>query len=559
MTALTPSPSFGSQAEGISTNLDNGLPWPPSWDAYLSSGQTSSQVNSTQPIDEPALSKLGVDGWGPNSTFYNRLIIDPAELDMGNLLTNQTRQIGVWNGFLSNKNLEAFQQFNSEGIAVTEPVATPYVMRPLEQLNYILSISTDGPPVIDATYTWTVDGVDYSAHAIGRRVVIWPYGPSWDSPVTETLSWLTNVLRSYDGSEQRRGLRTKPRRSFSYNFKTFRHESSRMENLLWGWQNRMYALPVWTDKAKLTSAQVAGDSLINLDTATFSFSTGGLAIMYLNNKVMEVIEIEAISSGTLSLVRPLESDWPKGAIVMPVVLGHLPTNVPLMRFTSQAVVGTLTFTLDPATNDSYIPAQEPVVVYDGLEVITRQPNWKNSLSNGFDYMFDQLDQQTGAITWDSNEDFPRITRQYSWLLNGRQKIEDFRAMLGRRLGMRNAVYVPTWHDDFKVTRDMGAGDIGLTVLDNEFRLMVGADPARNHIMIRLKNGDIFYREILGVSTDGEDSVLILDSALDQAVAKDEFKSVHLLMRSRLATDQVNLVWRSGRVVEVDTSLITILE
>ena len=560
MTVKSPSPWITEQAAGISTDLDDGLPWPHGYQGAIGALPTPADTFiNTQPIVEPAISKAAVAGMGPNSTFYNRILIDPAELELGNLLSNQSRTIGVWNGFLSASELQAFQRANSDGITVIEPVSTPYTMAALEQLNYVLNVTTDGPAVINATYTWTVDAVDYSADVSGRRVVVWPYGPSWDTPVTETLSWLTNVLRSYDGSEQRRGLRTKPRRAFSYGFKTVRQESSRLENLLWGWQNRLYALPVWTDKTKLTSDHSAGGMTVAVSTDTYSFEVGGLLTIYLNDRTMEIAEIDSVDADHVSLVRPLENSWPKGTVVMPVVLGHLPTNVPLMRMSSQAVVGTLTFTTDPVSTDPYLPTQVAPTIYDGLEVITRQPNWGSSLSNEFSYMFDQLDQQTGAITWDTTEDFPRITRSYTWLLSSRAKIKDFRSMLGRRLGMRNAMYVPTWHDDFNVARELGSADVGLYVLDNEFRLMVGDDPARNHLMIRLKNGQVFYRKIVGVSTDGTDSVLTLDSSLGQYVAKDDFKTVHLLMRSRLATDEVSLVWRSGKVAQVDTSITSVLE
>lgn len=496
---------------------------------------------------------------GVNDTFYNRILIEPAALDMGNLLSNQTRTVTVWNGYLVDKPLEALQRLNDAGITLIEPVTIPYTLRPLEQLTYVLSISTDGPTLIDATYTWTIGGVDYSATVIGRRAVIWPYPPSWDTPVTETLSWLTNVLRSYNGEEQRRGLRTKPRRSFSYAFKTFRNESARLENLLWGWQNRLYALPVWTDKSKLQINQSQGDMVISVNTDTFSFSAGALAVIYRGVSDMEVVEIDSVDTTSISLARGLEGDWPAGTTVMPVLLGHLPTRVPLLRMSSQAIIGTLTFTMDPVTNDSYIPVQATPTVYAGVEVITRQPNWANNLENSFDYLFDQLDQQTGAISWDSTEEFPRILRQYTWLLNGRAKIRDFRAMIGRRLGMRNAVYVPTWHDDFKVTREIGSADTGLSVLENEFRSMVGVDPARNRLMILLKNGQIFYREILGVSTDGTFTILNLDAPLGQDIAVDQFKTVHLLMRSRLATDDVNITWRTDHIAQVDTTFTSILE
>lgn len=492
-----------------------------------------------------------------NDTFYNHILIEPSSLEMGNLLTNQARQVIVWNGFLESRVLTGFTKDNDDGIHTAEPVDVPYTMRPLELLPYILSITTDGPPVIDASLTWTVDGVDYIARITGRRVVVWPFGPSWDSPFTESLEWLTNILRSFDGSEQRRALRTKARRSFAYQFKTTREQSARMENLLWGWQNRTYALPVWSDKTKLTDATLAGAEFLSVDTSTFSFTEGGMAVIYGDEVKMEVVEVRSIQPGSLGLVRRTQLNWPKGATVMPVVLGHLPNAVPLLRRTSQAVVGTLTFATSPTDTSPYTPDSAPTVVYDGYEVITRQPNWVSGLDNTFEYAFNTLDQLTGPITWDTTEDTPRITRRYSWLLRDRNQVKDFRSLLGRLHGMQKTIWIPTWHDDFKVTRDIGAADLSIGVAENEFRLLVGSDPARDRIMIRLVDGTIFYRRITGVSADDSRQILIIDQALGRDLQPDEVKAIHLLMKSRLATDMVDITWRTDRTATVDTSFITV--
>lgn len=492
-----------------------------------------------------------------NDTFYNRILIEPANLEMGNLLSNQTRNIQVWNGFLDSKELTNFLKTNDEGIFTNEPVDVPYTMRPLELLTYTLSVTTDGPPVIDAILTWVVGGIKYMARITGRRVVVWPFGPSWDSPLTESLQWLTNILRSFDGSEQRRSLRTKPRRTFSYQFKTAREQSARMENLLWGWQNRTYALPVWTDKTKLQQVTEAGATALQVVTSTFSFTTSNLAVIYGGPSLMEVVEVESIQPNALSLVRPTQLRWPKGAVVMPVVLGHLPTAVALMRLTSQAVVGSLTFTTNPTDTTGYIPAGTPDVVYDGLEVIMRQPNWVNGLDNTFEYLFDTLDQQTGPITWDTTEDTPRITRRYSWLLRNRTQVRDFRSMLGRLHGMQKTIRVPTWHDDFKITQLIGVADLSIHVAENDFRLMVGSDLARDRIMVRLTDGTTFFRRITGVSADDQGPILIIDEPFNREIQVNEVKAIHLVMKSRLATDQVDIVWRTDRVATVDTTFITV--
>lgn len=497
---------------------------------------------------------------GVNDTFYNRILIEPSLLEMGNLLSNQTRPIAVWNGYLTRKNLESVQRINDAGIDFAQPVDAPYLMRPLETLTYVLNIKTDGPAVINASYVWTIDGVKYGADVTGRRVQIWPFGPSWDSPVTESLEWLTNVLRSFSGKEQRRAMRSKPRRTFSYTFKTFRMQSARLESLLWGWQNRIYALPVWTDRSRLQEAASQGDEVILLDTRNYSFKAGDLAILFGDSERMEVVEIESLAVDRINTARPLEAGWPKGTRVMPVVLGHLPTSVPLMRYTSQAVVGTLTFETDPTQTNPYLPDSVPAVSYNDREVLMRQPNWKGGLNNSFEYAFDRLDQLTGAITYDTTEQFPRIVRDYSWLLNGRQQIADFRSMLGRRMGQQRSLYVPSWHDDMRVGRTIGAADIGISIDPNtDFRLLVGVDPARDRLMIRLKDGSYYFRRVVGVSADSSFTILTIDQALGREITVDMVKTIHFLMCSRLATDRVDIVWQNGRVATVGTTITTILE
>ncbi len=556
MSAVWPSPFFtdlvGPAAPGV---FDTEYPVNTEADPISMPVQPGLKIGSGLVVESPY--GILANMWpGVNDTFYNRILIDPSLLEMGNLLTNQSRSITVWNGFLTTKQLNSFERINDPGIDVIEPVTPPYNMRPLEELVYVLTIGTDGPAVIDATYNWMIAGETYTAVVTGRRVVVWPYGPSWDTPVTETLQWLTNILRAYDGSEQRRALRTKARRSFSYQFKTMRDQSARMENLLWGWQNRVYALPVWTDKSKLTNDQSAS-LVIDVATDTFSFTAGGLAVIYQDSKLYEVVEILSVQPTSLTLVRESLMDWSKGTTVMPMLLGHLPTAVPTLRRSSQAVVGTLSFQCDPGVTDSYLPVAAAPTIYDGLEVITRQPNWAGGIDNTFEYLFDALDQQTGVLRWDTTEEFPRITRAYSWLLNGRTQIRNFRSMLGRLHGQQKALRIPSWHDDFKVTRVIGASDVGLYVADNEFRLMVGVDTTRDRLMIRMKNGATYYRRITGISTDEADVILTLDSALGVAYNVTDFKTVHLLMKSRLATDQIDIIWHTDRAATVDTTFTTI--
>lgn len=528
---------------------------------WLTTPVAMASLVDTQPIAEDPVTRVVqvAKSSGGNSDFYNRILVEPTDLNLGNVLSTQTRVIKVWNAFLIDKTMSDFQRHGDAGMQIDEPVTPPYTLRPLEELQYIVSVTTNGPPVIDADLTWIIGGIEYLASVTGRRVIVFPFGPNWSSGMTETLEWRTDIMRAFDGSEQRRSLRTKARRSIEYRTQVYGRNAQLFENLLWGWQNRLYAVPVWSDKPRLTSEQLAGDLVINVPTTTYSFSAGGLLIIFADQDNYEVAEVDSFTGSTVTLARPLEKPWSPGTQVYPAILGHLPTAVPTQRYTGGVLQATLSFVSSPVETDPYTPAAAAPTSYEGLDVLTRQPNWIRSLDNTFDYKFDVLDQVTGAMTWDQTEEFPRILRRYSWLLRDRDQILEFRQLLGRLRGQSKSLWIPSWHLDFTVVSPIGSADGAISVNDNLFEQMVGLDPARNRICLRTESGQTYYRTLTGVSKVGGELRLAIDAPIGVSVPLSNVKALHLLIRNRLATDKVDIQWRSDQVATVETTFTTVME
>src|ERR1700712_187962 len=183
-----PAPLATDLAQGLSSDIVTGFTWAPSVDGVQMIGPRQVRITSTQPIDENPTVKVAKRALSVNDLFYNRIIIDPAELNLGNLLSSQTRTVKVWNGFMTQKSLDVFASSNAVGINVDEPVETPYQMLPLQELAYTFNFTLDGPAVIDAYFQWTVEGKDYIAHVTGSRLVVFPFAPNWgQSKITESL------------------------------------------------------------------------------------------------------------------------------------------------------------------------------------------------------------------------------------------------------------------------------------------------------------------------------------------------------------------------------------
>lgn len=488
-----------------------------------------------------------------NSQFYNNMVFNPSEIDLGNLTSVQTRTISLWNGFDVPVSVSQVIGESLAGITLTQPVDAPFTMGPLQEVTYSLSASTDGPAVINGDYRWTIDATDYVIPVTGRRLVLLMVEPNWSSQVIESLEWLTDVIKAYSGKEQRRCLRKNARRKFEFDFMVQGLAAQEFENQLWGWQNRPYATPVFTDPCPLTVDLDVGTSVVPLNTLTYSFDAYELAMIIDSSGAYEVVQIAEVSDTILLLSNPTQYAWSKGCTVYPMITARLPTETPYKRVTGHLIQGKLALSCEVGSIGAYTPTADPVTTFNGYEVITYQPNWSGGIDFSGGFGVRTFDSATGKVDIATREDYAKLSRQHQWLLPSRAAILAYREMLYRLKGRFGTVYVPTWNSDFTLARAHYASESALYVLPNSFRQLVGVDPNRNKIMIRLKSGVTAYFTIDTVTADGDYDVLGLTSPFGIEITPDNIVGIHLLLLSRLAADRVELTWHNTNVA---TSTLT---
>lgn len=394
----------------------------------------------------------------------------------------------------------------------------------------------------------------------GKTTRVFPFRPNWSTPPSESLEWRTDILKARNATEQRRALRQKPRRGFDYSLLLSGELPTYFESLLFGWQNRYFALPVWTDKVKLSASVVElGTSLPVASTDTYGFQEGGFALLFYSERIYDVVQITTVGPASLTLAQPLERDWPAGSAVYPLVVGHLSTSVPTSRETSSTMQASVNFIGSPDTAYPHIPDAAAPVVYDGAEVIVESPNWKAAISNEFTHEFDTVDAGVGPLAYFETETIARVTRPFQWYLTNRQKITEFRKLMGRLRGQQKSVWMPSWHDDFVIAASNVANQATLIVKGTVFHSLVGTDTSRDRVEVKLANGTKLYRRIIGTvpNYSNDTTTLTLDSTLGNTVTPSDGSRVRLLLRCRLATDKIVIPWLTDSVAEPQTTFITV--
>lgn len=417
----------------------------------------------------------------------------------------------------------------------------------------------DGYVVPDYVIEVTVEPIRvYTMY--GKEARVWPFPPNWSTPVSESLEWKTDILRAFSGGEQRRGLRAVPRRSFEFGMLLTGQQASLLEAYLWGWQHKHFALPVWTDRTTLLADVESGSTTLPLNTDLLGFRAGDYALIYDNTRRFEVVKVSAVSQSALDIDGLTDWDWAAGTHVYPLLLTHMRETVSPTRHTGSTVaVSSVSFQGSGDTAYPNLPSANAPVMYDGYEVITAAPNWRDPIQNDFTRVFDTVDAEVGPIGYYTTEKAPRITRSLVWALTSREAIVAFRGLAARLQGQLKTAWVPSWHDDFIVASSNADDRTRLRIQGAWFAELVGADASRNRIAVILPGGTTLYRKILSAAPDYLDdtAVLQLDSTLGTTVNVGDNTRVRLLLLCRLATDKIVIPWLTNSVAEPQTAFTTV--
>ncbi|RUF67839.1 hypothetical protein IPC1105_33025, partial [Pseudomonas aeruginosa] len=191
-------------------------------DITLGSASASTLAGSYgahQPVDVIHSAYSAVHQSDLAENFYNRIWLIPGRLDLGNVVSVQERPVSVWNAHFTPRTLSRIDRDAADGISLAGQPSPPLPFAALQERIWTVAVSTDGPPVVDARIVWQLQDEQPLILVItGNRITAWSFAPDWADGVQESLEWLTELLTSTSGLEQRRSLRLSPRRSFEAEF-----------------------------------------------------------------------------------------------------------------------------------------------------------------------------------------------------------------------------------------------------------------------------------------------------------------------------------------------------
>lgn len=498
-------------------------------------------VSYTADVSVPA--RREVPGAKLNSylqDYYFRVHVRPSEVNLGNMLSAETRQVEVWNAYTVSKNLASITALNADNLNLVDPLSLPDTFSANESRIYTLSIPIEGSPAINATYLFNFPSESPPLRIVGQRVVVWPFVPQ--TKFRERLEWLTDILQPY-AAEQRLALRVAPRQSLQYDFQLDPWQYSRAKALSSAWAFRVYGIGVWAEATRL-GAVLSGVTSVNLNTTNADYRANDIILLWESDTKFLAVEITSIASGAISLKKPLAMSF-LNAFVMPLRVARTLQGSEFSRSNTDITKMRATFQVDrnkDLAGSGYVSAFPQ---YRGKDVLIDRSVVLGELSERISRSLDIFDNGSAPIVVIPSRGYMDRRETLTFDPQNRTEVWAMRKWLHARRGKQKTFWLPSWNNDLALVKNILASDITISVKGINYASYYGV----TDIMVQRTDGTRAFKRALSGAVDvNGDDVLTLESAFGVAIPISSVAFISFIRHVRFDSDSLDLAHDyAGRV------------
>ena len=515
----------------------------PRWDAYsihtvVPCPAAGSVVDNSPIPGYPAANVAGQRACSFFDDFYNRIYLFPSPMRLGSVASDRAEVLEVWSAFLDARSLDAVSADLDSTVHLEYP-ALPVLFAGLEIKEFTLNVGAAGLPEIDTAYTFTFqDGLTVNWQVTGTRVAIWSFAHNWQTGLRERLAWLTNVITSQSGVEQRRALRVGARRYFEVSGALEGEDRRLFDMAVFDWGSRFWSLPLYHDVQWVGPLSAEGVEIF-CETDNRELVVDGMALLQAGSaRQYEVVTIREVHADRIVARQPLENDWPAGTKLYPLRTAQLVEPPEARRSHDDMIRFNAEFSLVEPYQDARTIT---LPTYRGWPVLERQPQESGDLTATFHRLTHSLDNQVGKplLVDPPGRAFP-VMEQLWWIF-GLEEHSAFRGLLNFLNGRQKALWLPTWANDVTIVSAVTAGLDTVDIQHINYNRHGYLQAGRRDVRIALRDGRVFYARVVGAAqVDVNTERLQFESGLPAAFEPEDVYLVSWMVLSRCEQDEIEI-------------------
>lgn len=286
--------------------------------------------------------------------WFERIHVLPRLRDLAFLVNEQDITVEVWNAYrAAGKVLTSITVTGAAGVSVESPPTLPLWVPATHSDIYTVVASEQGDPRIDDVVLWTFVGVDVDGtdlRLLGSRLVPLPFMANGEDPMDEGIGYKTLIHTSRDGTEQRAQTKGRHRATYELSVRCGdEREAQHLNAILYGWQSRVFGVPLWNYAERLASTLNVSGTTVVLPTTGIPWEAGDALYLWRDPWTWEALTVETPGSGQVEVTTGARLTWPAGTLAMPLAVGRLVDKSAVRWEGRDNASARLRFTMDRVT------------------------------------------------------------------------------------------------------------------------------------------------------------------------------------------------------------------
>ena len=404
-----------------------------------------------------------------------------------------------------------------------------------------------------------------------------------ETKIQVTYSYLTDVWQSYGGQEQRRCLRSVPRRTISYEYTSMNSsEAQWLRAQLRKKQNNFEFIPMWHDVAYLSEDFLGGKSMYIDPEYMIGFHNCDAIEIFAHDDVMHhegvniTKKVKKYENNIIHLKTVLDKNLNKKntwilplirfSVQTPLSSSYIYSNGTNIKMVYEDIGYKPPFDINSQYYEQYnylvdgfnrynLPSS-----YNGRQVFLNTPQWldDDSLTLKVSKNVNKLDNDTGIFKYDLKNTSSYDTHEITVLLRNKRMINNIIKFFTKVKGKFKSFYCPSWANDFNLAQSIKKGSNYIyTDLSETYRYYM--ENGRNKKIVVFTNDWKSYIFDISAYTyekieDKKYGKLLLGSSSPVNIPIKNVRMVSFFNLVRLDSDEMQINYESNIAATVQLSM-----
>lgn len=432
----------------------------------------------------------GLQAGGWSDVFFDNVFISPAVIDAGLVTGDETYEFAIWHSYRSSLELLGVKEFGGASVELSGSKSGEVSSFVSSKYQVFLNQS-NGDTSYKAAFDFGQAG-SYNFNLTASQAIVLHFPIDWSMQPELRTSYLTEVIESWNGAEQRISLRDQPRLSATYQFGLTDADQYLFGNLLGNFSGQ-YLVPLWPYESELAEPVSRFDSKATV-TDLSAWVVPGCRVMLSDADMWEICLVASVAGMEVAFSDLVKKNYRSGARLVPVSQAWINDEVSSVAHGMNVEVTGASFDFDEVELLRPAPVDD-FSIFNDRRVLDIRPDRSRDCTLQYKRLRETLDPSIGGRYIHDRIQGAIKYLQFSWRFfdpKSRKRFDDF-AELER--GAQGEFYIESPLVAMHLVKDIEAPTLEITIAEANYKNFLKSNTFAPAIALKLYNGTVLYRNV----------------------------------------------------------------